>query len=77
MKDKKLIATMGLFNTGGIAILDIIYDIEDKLKFAYHDGEKFGRVCTSIISNDTEGNAYFISGNQKYYLSEFIKSEDE
>ena len=75
MKDKKVIATMGLSNTGGIAILDFIYDIEDKVKFAYHNGEKFGRVATAKIRYNKEGDAYFISGKQKYYLSEFIKSE--
>lgn len=73
--NKKIIAVYPLNNFGGIAILNIIYGINDKIKFSYHDGEKFGRVCTSIIRNDEEGEPYFISGKQKYFLSEFIKSE--
>ena len=72
MKDKKIIATMGLFNTGGIAIFNIVYGIEDKVKFAYFTGDKIGRVTTSTIRNDEEGQHYFISGKQKYYLNEFI-----
>ena len=48
-------------------------DIEDKIKFAYHNGEKFGRVTTAIIRTDKEGQHYFISGKCKYYLSDFIR----
>ena len=70
--NKKIIASCQLTNFGGIALLDVVYGIEDKIKFSYYNGEKFGRVCTSIIRNDTEGNAYFISGRQKYFLSDFI-----
>ena len=72
MKDKKIIATMGLSNTCGIAILDVIHGINDKVKFAYHNGEKYGRVSTSIIRTDKEGQPYFYSGKCKYYLNEFI-----
>ena len=72
MKDKNIIATMGLSNTGGIAILDIVYGINDKVKFAYHNGEKYGRLSTSTIRTDEEGQPYFNSGKCKYYLNEFI-----
>ena len=73
MKDKKIIASYPLNNFGGIVILDIIHDIEDKVKFSYHNGEKFGRVTTAIIRTDKEGQHYFISGKCKYYLSDFIR----
>lgn len=75
MKDKKVIAAYQLDNFGGIAIFDVIYGIEDKVKFAYHNGEKYSKVTTSIIRTDKEGNHYFNSGRRKYYLNEFIKSE--
>ena len=71
--DKKIIATMGLSNAGGIAILDFIYDIEDKVKFAYITCDEVGRTSTAIIRTDNEGGAYFISFGQKYFLNEFIK----
>ena len=73
--NKKVIATCQLTNFGGIAIFEIIYGIDDKVKFAWHNGDKFGRVSTSIIRTDKKGDAYFISGRQKYYLSEFISIE--
>ena len=73
MKDKKIIATTGLTNTGGIVIFNIIHGIEDKVKFAYHNGEKFSKLTTSIIRYDKEGQHYFNSGKCKYYLNEFIK----
>ena len=72
MKDKKIIATCHLNNFGGIVIFNIIYGIEDKVKFSYHNGEKYGRLSTSIIRYDEEGQSYFNSGRQKYYLNEFI-----
>ena len=70
--NKKIIATYGLSNTGGIAILDFIYGIEDKVKFAYFSDEKYSRVSTSIIRTDSEGQHYFNSGKCKYFLSDFI-----
>lgn len=73
MKDKKLMATMGLSNTCGIAIIDYIYGIEDKVKFAYFTCDDVGRTSTSIIKTDNDGRHYFISGKRKYYLNEFIR----
>ena len=73
MKDKKIIATIGLSNTCGIAILAFVYDIEDKVKFAYFTCDEVGRTSTSIIRTDNEGQPYFNSGKRKYYLNEFIK----
>ena len=73
MKDKKVIATCHLNNFGGIAIFNIIYGIVDKVKFAYHNGENFGRTSTAKIRTNKEGQPYFNSGKQKYYLNEFIK----
>lgn len=74
---KKVIATRHLNNFGGIVLFDITHGIDDKIKFAYHNGEKFGRTSTAKIRYNKEGDAYFNSGRQKYYLNEFIKSEDE
>ena len=73
MKDKKIIAAMGLSNTGGIAILDLIYGINDKVKFAYVTCDDVGRTSTSRIRTDEEGQHYFNSGKCKYYLNDFIK----
>ena len=70
--NKKIIATCQLNNFGGIVIVDIIRGIEDKIKFAYHDGEKFGRTSTAKIRYNEEGEPFFISGKQKYFLSESL-----
>lgn len=74
---KKILAVCQLTNFGGIAIFDVVHGIDDKIKFAYHNGEEFGRTSTAKIRYNKEGDAYFNSGRQKYYLNEFIKSEDE
>jgi len=73
MKDKKVITTYQLNNFGGIVIFNIIHGINEKVKFAYHDGEKYDRTSTSIIRYDKEGQPYFNSGKCKYYLNDFIK----
>ena len=73
MKDKKILATMGLCNTVGIAILDFIYGIVDKVKFAYFTCDEVYRTSTAIIRTDNDGQHYFISGKHKYFLKEFIK----
>lgn len=73
--NKKVIATCQLTNFGGIAILDVVHGIGDQIKFAWHNGEKFGRMSTAKIRYNTEGEPYFFSGKHKYFLSEFIKSE--
>ena len=75
--DKKIIASCQLTNFGGIAIFELIHGIEDQIKFAWHNGEKFDRTSTAKIRYNAKGNPYFISGKQKYFLNEFIKSEDE
>ena len=73
--NKKVIATCQLTNFGGIAIFNIIHDIEDKIKFAWCNGDKFGRTSTAKIRYNEEGSPFFISGKKRYYLNEFIKSE--
>ena len=73
--NKKVIATYPLCNFGGIAIFEFIYGIDDQIKFAYHNGEKFGRTSTAKIRYNEEGSPFIISGKKRYYLNEFIKSE--
>ena len=72
MKDKKVIATMGLANCGGIGIISID-DYNDKIKFAYFTGDKCGRVSTSTIRTNSKGQPYFYSCKRKYYLDDFIR----
>ena len=73
--NKKVIATCQLTNFGGIALFDFNFGIDGKVKYAWYNGEKSSRTSTAKIRYNKEGNPYFISGKQKYYLSEFIKSE--
>ena len=69
---KDTLAACQLNNFGGIAVLEVIYGLDDKVKFAYYDAGVLGRICTAKIRYDEEGLPYFISARQKYYLSEFI-----
>ena len=71
--EKKIIAICQLNNFNGIVVFNIVYGINDKIKFAYHNGERLGRVHTSIIRNDAKGEPYFYSGKRKYFLSDFLR----
>ena len=73
--DKKIIATCQITNFGGITIYAIEYGIDDKIKFAWHNGTKAGRTSTAKIRYNAKGEPYFISCKKKYYLSDFIKLE--
>lgn len=72
---KDIIASCQLTNFGGIAIFDIIHDIEDRIKFAWCNGDKFGRTSIAKIRYNAKGEPYFISCKKRYYLNEFIKTE--
>ena len=73
--EKKIIAMCQLHNFGGIAVYAIEYGIEDKIKFAWCNGDKFGRTSIAKIKYNAKGEPYFISCKKRYYLNEFIKSE--
>ena len=71
--EKKIIAACQLTNFGGIVVFEFIEGIEDKIKFAWCNGDKFGRTSTAKIRYNAEGEPYFISCKKRYYLNEFIK----
>ena len=53
-----------------IIIYDVIYDIEDKIKFSWNICGKVKKTRYSKIQHDKEGRSYFKSYNRKIYLDE-------
>ena len=53
-----------------IIIYDVIYDIEDKIKFSWNICGKVKKTRYSKIQHDKEGRSYFKSYNHKIYLDE-------
>ena len=53
-----------------IIIYDIIYDIDDKIKFSWNIYGKVGKKRYSKIRHEKEGRSYFNSHNHKIYLDE-------
>lgn len=65
-------------NTLSIAIVDIEYGIEDKVKFKWLANEdvhgwKESEVFEETIQYEDNGRAYFIVENEVFYLDEFVK----
>ena len=57
-----------------VVIYDIVYGIDDKIKFAWNIGEKVKKLSYSKIRNDKEGRSYFNSYNHKIYLDECLRN---
>ena len=73
MKTKNVIARYAFYAFGGVAILDIEYGIEDKIKWACETATGLGRVNTSKVRTDDAGESYFIAGGQRVPLAECLK----
>ena len=57
-----------------IIIYDVIYDIEDKIKFSWNIRGKVKKAKYSKIRYDKEGRSYFKSYNRKIYLDECMRA---
>ena len=59
-----------------IIIYDVIYDIEDKIKFSWNICGKVQKTRYSKIRHEKEGRSYFKSYNLKIYLDECIRANN-
>ena len=55
-----------------IIIYDVIYDVEDKIKFSWDICGKVKKTRYSKIQYEKEGRSYFKSYNRKIYLDECV-----
>ncbi len=70
----KPIATYCITNCCAMAIFEIIYEIDDKIKVGLiSDSEKRHKITTNKIYNDKNDRLYFKKFGVKYYIDEFIK----
>ena len=58
-----------------IIIYDVIYDIDDKIKFSWNICGKVQKTRYSKIQYDKEGRSYFKSYNRKIYLDECMRAD--
>lgn len=70
--EAKPIASFGLCNFGGLAILDIIYGINDYAVacFNYGDGNK--EIRRHKIMTTSSGRDYIRKGGRRYYFDKMI-----
>ena len=71
--NNKPIAVMGICNTCGIVILDIVYGINDYVISAFCDGENYNHKRKTKIFYDNNDRPYFNRYRVKYYLDDFYK----
>ena len=62
-----------LNNCGGLAIMEIEYDIDDYVYVCDHYGDGYTNLTKNKIKYDKNGEAYFIRKGQKWFLSEFMR----
>lgn len=56
-----------------IIIYDVIYDIDDKIKFAWDVCGEVKKTRYSKIRQEKDGRNYFKSCNRKIYLDECVR----
>lgn len=56
-----------------IVVYDVIYDIDDKVKFAWNICGKVKKPCYSKIRVDKEGRMYFNTYRLKIYLDKCMR----
>lgn len=64
--------TLVLTNDSGIVITKIEHEVDDKVVFFRFEGDKKSKEIKSIIRYNSKGNAYFKSGGNMFYISEFV-----
>lgn len=57
-----------------IIIYDVIYDIDDKIKFSWDFCGRVQKTRYSKIQYDKEGRSYFKSYNHKIYLDRCMRA---
>lgn len=70
---EKIKAVYTICNTAGIAIYNIIYDIDDKVCFRHIYGDKQTKKTYAKIRYDNNERAYFNTYSMKVYLDECMK----
>lgn len=70
---KNIIEVYGIANTSGIAIFDIIHDVDDYVVSALFYGDKQLRTTINKIRTDSSGRSYFIKYGRRCYLDEFMR----
>lgn len=71
-----MIMNVSVYNitaSNGIKILDIIYDVNDKVKYCWFNdkGDEKPKIAQIYVNN--KGDSYFKVNGKRYYIHEFIK----
>lgn len=68
-----IIATYGISNDSGIAIFDIVHEIDDYVVAALIYGDKQSKMTKNKVYYNQKAEPYFIKYGRRYYLHEFMR----
>ena len=71
-KDYKPVATLGINNFGGLAIMEIEHGIDDYVFVTDNYGDGYTNITKNKIRYNKKGKPYFIRDRQVWYLNDFI-----
>ena len=58
-----------------IVIYDVIYGIDDKIKFSWNVCGKVKKIRYSKVQDDKDGRSYFKTYNKKIYVDECLRAD--
>lgn len=67
------LGVLTLNNFGGMAVMEVIHDIDDYLHVCDHYGDGYKNLTKNKIYYDEKGNSYFIRKGRKWFLSDFMR----
>lgn len=62
-----------LCNLGGLAIMEIEYDIDDYVYVCDNYGDGYKNITKNMIRYNAKGNAYFVRNGKRWYLDQFMR----
>lgn len=71
--DIEVIAVKPLNAYFGVGIIEIVYGIDDGVKFTFIDDCGYAKTYNDTIKYDSDNNAYFTFKDEVHYINDFIR----
>lgn len=70
----KFLATYADSAFTGIGILEIAYDVNDRVKVVAFHGDTYSRPTWHKLKENSKGDLYFVKYRRRYYLKDMMRS---
>ena len=71
--EAKPIGVLGLNNWGGLAVLDVIYGIDDYVVACFDYGDKRSNIGRHKIEETANGRSFFRKCGRRYYFDQIMR----